>query len=150
MRWASTFLSFASVMTGEGHKEKVKGRGPALTAQRLNTHQEAFTSKEFVIIIIINPCLVKQLKLSFFFYCCFCRKHSVILKIFCFKARVWSFTLSNPSAHGFKYLGKWKMEQNMETRLLLFSCVQLFVIPWTVACQGTLSRVFFRQEYWSA
>ena len=48
MRWASTFLSFASVMTGEGHKEKVKGRGPALTTQRLNTHQEAFTSKESV------------------------------------------------------------------------------------------------------
>ena len=66
MRWASTFLSFASVMTGEGHKEKVKGRGPALTTQRLNTHQEAFTSKEFVVIIIFNPCLVKQLKLSCF------------------------------------------------------------------------------------
>ena len=30
-----------------------------------------------------------------------------------------------------------------------FSCVQLFVTPWTVACQGSLSMGFPRQEYWS-
>ena len=29
------------------------------------------------------------------------------------------------------------------------SCVQLFVNPWTVACQVPLSMEFFRQEYWS-
>ena len=28
------------------------------------------------------------------------------------------------------------------------SC-QLFVTPWTVACQAPLSMEFFRQEYWS-
>ena len=28
-------------------------------------------------------------------------------------------------------------------------CVQLFVTPWTVTCQGSLSMGFFRQEYWS-
>ena len=27
------------------------------------------------------------------------------------------------------------------------SFVQLFVIPWTVACQDPLSMAFFRQEY---
>ena len=27
--------------------------------------------------------------------------------------------------------------------------VQLFVTPWTVACQAPLSKGFFRQEYWS-
>ena len=26
---------------------------------------------------------------------------------------------------------------------------QLFVTPWTVACQAPLSMGFFRQEYWS-
>ena len=31
----------------------------------------------------------------------------------------------------------------------LFSHVQLFVTPWTVACQGPLSMGFSRQEYWS-
>ena len=31
----------------------------------------------------------------------------------------------------------------------LLSCVQLFVIPWTVACQAPLSTGFSRQEYWS-
>ena len=35
--------------------------------------------------------------------------------------------------------------------LLLFSCsvVQLFVTPWTVACQASLSLGLPRQEYWS-
>ena len=32
---------------------------------------------------------------------------------------------------------------------MLLSCVQLFVIPWTVACQAPLSMGFSRQEYWS-
>ena len=30
-----------------------------------------------------------------------------------------------------------------------FSCVQLFVTPWTVARQAPLSMGFSRQEYWS-
>ena len=28
------------------------------------------------------------------------------------------------------------------------SCVQLFVTPWTLACQAPLSMDFSRQEYW--
>ena len=30
-----------------------------------------------------------------------------------------------------------------------FSCVQLFVTPWTVACQAPLSMGYSRQEYWN-
>ena len=30
-----------------------------------------------------------------------------------------------------------------------FSSVQLFVTPWTIACQAPLSMGFSRQEYWS-
>ena len=30
-----------------------------------------------------------------------------------------------------------------------FSCVQLFAVLWTVACQTPLSMGFSRQEYWS-
>ena len=30
-----------------------------------------------------------------------------------------------------------------------FSCVQLFAILWTIACQAPLSMGFSRQEYWS-
>ena len=30
-----------------------------------------------------------------------------------------------------------------------FSRVRLFAIPWTVACQASLSMEFSRQEYWS-
>ena len=33
--------------------------------------------------------------------------------------------------------------------LSLFSCVWLFVTPWTIAHQGPLSIGFSRQEYWS-
>ena len=33
--------------------------------------------------------------------------------------------------------------------LSLFSCIQLFATPWTLACQAPLSMGFPRQEYWS-
>ena len=33
--------------------------------------------------------------------------------------------------------------------MCVFSCVQLFATPWTVACQAPLSMEFSRQEYWS-
>ena len=33
--------------------------------------------------------------------------------------------------------------------LSCFNRVQLFVTPWTVACQAPLSMGFFRQEYWN-
>ena len=33
--------------------------------------------------------------------------------------------------------------------LTCFSCVQLFVTPWTVARQAPLSMGFSREEYWS-
>ena len=29
-----------------------------------------------------------------------------------------------------------------------FSCVPLFAIPWTIACQAPLSMAFSRQEHW--
>ena len=40
-----------------------------------------------------------------------------------------------------KYMGYEKAK--------LFSRVQLFVTPWTVACQASLSMGFSRQKYWS-
>ena len=33
--------------------------------------------------------------------------------------------------------------------MCVLSCVQLFVTPWTVACQAPLSMGFLWQEYWS-
>ena len=36
-----------------------------------------------------------------------------------------------------------------EVKWKSLSCVRLFVTPWTVACQASLSRGFPRQEYWS-
>ena len=33
--------------------------------------------------------------------------------------------------------------------VVLGSCVQLFVTPWTIACQAPLSTGFSRQEHWS-
>ena len=33
--------------------------------------------------------------------------------------------------------------------LTCFSCVQLFVNPWIIACQAPLSMGFSRQEHWS-
>ena len=33
--------------------------------------------------------------------------------------------------------------------MCVLSCVQLFVTPWTAACQAPLSVEFSQQEYWS-
>ena len=33
--------------------------------------------------------------------------------------------------------------------MFVLSYVELFAIPWTVACQAPLSMEFSRQEYWS-
>ena len=45
----------------------------------------------------------------------------------------------------------WDLEAKMWNDCVcwLFSRVQLFVTPWTVACQASLSMEFSRQEYWS-
>ena len=40
-------------------------------------------------------------------------------------------------------------EMPLNNVLSHFSCVRLFVTPWTVARQGPLSMGFSRQEYWS-
>ena len=37
----------------------------------------------------------------------------------------------------------------MKAKVKSLSCVQLFVIPWTVVCQAPPSMGFPRQEYWS-
>ena len=37
----------------------------------------------------------------------------------------------------------------MESENVSFSCVQLFVIPWTVACKAPKSVEFSGQEHWS-
>ena len=41
------------------------------------------------------------------------------------------------------------MAESERKKVKLLSLVQLFVTPWTVACQAPLSMGFSRQEYWS-
>ena len=43
----------------------------------------------------------------------------------------------------------WKKAGSYYPLLLLFSLIQLFATPWTVACQAPLSMEFSGQEYWS-
>ena len=33
--------------------------------------------------------------------------------------------------------------------MCVFSCVQLFLVPWIIVCQAPVSTDFSRQEYWS-
>ena len=44
-----------------------------------------------------------------------------------------------------QYRGNWVVVFAVES----LSAVQLFVTPWTVACQAPLSMGFPRPEYWS-
>ena len=48
-------------------------------------------------------------------------------------------------------INTWRLMQVFCYRCMIshFSCVLLFVTPWTVACQAPLSMAFSRQEYWS-
>ena len=46
-------------------------------------------------------------------------------------------------------LGDWDWHAPTVCMLSHFSCVWLFVTPWTVAHQGPLSMGLSRQEYWS-
>ena len=41
------------------------------------------------------------------------------------------------------------VEEEFHLKVKSLSCVQLFVTPWTVANQASLSMGFSRQEYWS-
>ena len=41
------------------------------------------------------------------------------------------------------------LERKKEKKVKLLSRVRLFVIPWTVVYQASLSMGFSRQEYWS-
>ena len=43
----------------------------------------------------------------------------------------------------------WSCNPALGHVLSCFSCVQLFVTLWTVACHVFLSMGFFRQQYWS-
>ena len=48
-----------------------------------------------------------------------------------------------------KMLGGILMDLNKMIKMKLLSCVRLFVTPWTIDYQGSLSMGFSRQEYWS-
>ena len=47
------------------------------------------------------------------------------------------------------YLKCYSQPQERKSKCQSLSRVQLFVIPWTMACQAPLSMEFCRQEYWS-
>ena len=49
----------------------------------------------------------------------------------------------------YKILLLYQSPEDLACVLSLFSCVQLFATPWTVALQAPLSTGFSRQEYWS-
>ena len=44
---------------------------------------------------------------------------------------------------------KRRMSGGVCVCVCVLRCVQLFVAPWTIACQAPLSMEFSRQEYWS-
>ena len=43
----------------------------------------------------------------------------------------------------------WRNSDMFKGVIVLLSCVQLFVTPWTVAHQASLSMELSRQEYWN-
>ena len=79
---------------------------------------------------------------------CFPSFYSLCLLILCL-----CFPFMYLSAFGadFWNLPVLKLSLHLYTAVFVYSlsCVQLFVTPWTVACQAPLSLGFSRQEDWS-
>ena len=53
-------------------------------------------------------------------------------------------------SHGLKYTSHPSIQNIHLSNQNMFSCVQLFVTLWAVACKAPLSMGFPRQEYWSS
>ena len=76
-----------------------------------------------------------------------------------FSGHVWMWELDRKESWGpknwcFRTVVLEKTRESLgqkgdQTVCQLFSCVQFFVTPWTVACRAPLSMEFSRQEYWS-
>ena len=58
-------------------------------------------------------------------------------------------TLCNPRDYIFHGILQARILQWVKVKVKSPSHVQLFVTPWTVACQAPPSLGFSRQEYWS-
>ena len=67
------------------------------------------------------------------------------IKVYCREYRLWKKKTINITFN-FSSTDKHSMHACMLSHL---SCFQIFVTPWTVACQAPLSVGFSRQEYWS-
>ena len=59
------------------------------------------------------------------------------------------FHLLQNSIKGLRWLAIKDSQMYIHIKVKVLSHVQLFRIPWTVACQAPLSMEFSRQEYWS-
>ena len=77
-------------------------------------------------------------------------------RIFCFLLQMltffffrYYFHLLQNSIKGLRWLAIKDSQMYIHIKVKVLSCVQLFQIPWTVACQAPLSTEFSRQEYWS-
>ena len=78
-----------------------------------------------------------------------------MLFIFCFRICLhWLFQCRsnkrrNSTSFSFQYVETYSICMCVCVCVHAFSCVQLFVSPWTVAHQAPLSMGISRQEYWS-
>ena len=88
-------------------------------------------------IILNGKCLVEYNENSVCFVCVCAYAHRYRYIYICI---FWCF-YAQTHTHTYTY------RERLAIRLL--SCVQFFVIPWTVACQASLSMGLSRQEYWS-
>ena len=57
--------------------------------------------------------------------------------------------LENIHCPALKCQTKFRVFMKVKVKVKSFSCVQLFVTPWTAAHQSPLPMGFSRQEYWS-
>ena len=72
-----------------------------------------------------------------------------LICIYCRQHHTWFFGNIHLFNFQTKILGEVELSLLCVCVLSCFSCVQLFVTPWTVALQAPLSMEFSRREYWS-
>ena len=121
----------------------------SLSPPQQSTLSSLWISANLICVVSLTFSYVSKIKQSFMFICeflllIFCLFFYRFLKIY-FLSFFFHFILFW-SSHAFLSTISYK---DLVCMLSHFSHVQLFVTPWTLACQAPLSMEFSRQDYWS-
>ena len=97
-----------------------------------------------ILILVLFPSVLVRIGQ---FYCRNTVNFSSLIKLSLFLTHTTSLQVSRAFCSTYPLSNLFRMKEKYKCQSL--SCVQVFAIPWTVACQASLSIGFSRQECWN-